>query len=65
MHDDRIMARFFWLVGGVLALAGAALWWTVPIRPMFPPYLVTAVLALGYGAWCRFRGRAAADRPMS
>jgi hypothetical protein len=55
MHDDNLLARFFWLVGGVLAVLGAVLWFTVPIRPMFPPYLATALLALGYSAWCHSR----------
>jgi len=49
------MARLFWIVGGVLAVLGAVLWLTVPIRPMFPPYVVTALVALGYSFWCRRR----------
>lgn len=53
------MARLFWIVGGVLAALGALLWFTVPIRPMFPPYVVTALVALAYSVWCRFR----ASRP--
>ncbi len=65
MHDDLLMARFFWLVGGVLTLLGAALWFTVPIRPMFPPYIVTAVFALAYGAWCAQRAGLAARRAKS
>ena len=49
------MARLFWIVGGVIAVLGAVLWFTVPIRPMFPPYVVTALFALLYSAWCRSR----------
>jgi FtsH-binding integral membrane protein len=55
MPEDLFMARLFWIVGGVLALLGAVLWFTVPIRPMFPPYVVTALAALGYSFWCRRR----------
>jgi hypothetical protein len=55
MPEDLFMARLFWIVGGVLAVLGAVLWFTVPIRPMFPPYVVTALAALAYSAWCRLR----------
>ena len=55
MPEDLFIARLFWIVGGVLALLGAVLWFTVPIRPMFPPYVVTALVALGYSAWVRRR----------
>jgi len=43
--------------GGLLAVIGLILWFTLPIPLMFPPYLVTALLALGYGVACRWRGR--------
>ena len=59
MPEDLFIARLFWIVGAVLAVSGAVLWFTVPIRPMFPPYVVTAFVAIGYSAWCRFR----ASRP--
>lgn len=59
------MARLFWIVGGALAVVGAVLWFTVPIRPMFPPYVVTALVALGYSAWCRFRASRAASSSKS
>ena len=55
MPEDLFMARLFWIVGGVLAVLGAVLWFTVPIRPMFPPYVVTALVAFGYSFWCRRR----------
>jgi hypothetical protein len=60
MPEDLFMARLFWIVGAVLAVLGAVLWFTVPIRPMFPPYVVTALAALLYSAWCRAR----ASRPV-
>ena len=63
MPEDLFMARLFWIVGGVLAVLGAVLWFTVPIRPMFPPYLATSLLALAYGAWCWRKARAAGNRP--
>jgi hypothetical protein len=62
MPEDLFIARLFWIVGGVLAVLGAVLWFSVPIRPMFPPYIATAGAALGYSAWCRHRGRAPAGR---
>jgi hypothetical protein len=65
MHDDTFIARLFWLIGAVLAVLGAVLWFTVPIRPMFPPYLATALFALGYSAWCRRRAARAGDPPKS
>jgi FtsH-binding integral membrane protein len=63
MSEDLFMARLFWIVGGGLAVLGAVLWFTVPIRPMFPPYVVTSVVALGYSAWCRRRASRRNDSP--
>ncbi len=55
MPDRVFIARLFLISGAVLAVAGAILWCTLPIPAMFPPYLVTALLALIYGVvWnCR------------
>ena len=44
------------MTGAALAILGLILWYTLPIPSMFPPYLVTAALALGYGVACRFTG---------
>lgn len=63
MPEDLFIARLFWIAGGVLVVLGAVLWFLIPIRPMFPPYLVTALAALGYSLWCRRHARAASDRP--
>ncbi len=63
MSEPQFLARFFWILGGSLAVLGAALWFAIPIRPMFPPYLATALLALGYGTFCWRRARAAANHP--
>jgi hypothetical protein len=54
MPERLFMARLFLTAGAVLAVIGLMLWCVLPIRPMFPPYLVTALLALGYGAACRW-----------
>jgi hypothetical protein len=62
MSDSQFLARLSWILGGALAVLGAALWFVIPIRPMFPPYLATALLALGYGTFCWRRARAAANR---
>jgi hypothetical protein len=45
--------------GAVLLIFGLILWHALPIAAGFPPYAVTAFLAIGYGsyeAWtCRAR----------
>ncbi len=51
------MARMFLIGGGLLAIAGLILWFTLPIASMFPPYLVTAALTITYGEFCRRQGR--------
>jgi hypothetical protein len=57
MPECLIIARWFLLGGGALAAIGLVLWIALPISSMFPPYLVTALLALGYGEFCRRRER--------
>jgi len=57
MPERLFIARWFLLGGGVLAAIGLILWITLPISAMFPPYLVTALLAIGYGEFCRRRER--------
>ena len=57
MSERLFMARLFLLGGGLLAVVGLILWFALPIPSMFPPYLVTALFALGYGVVCRRRGR--------
>jgi hypothetical protein len=52
MSDPSFMARFFLIGGVVLALLGVVLWLVLPIHMTLPPYLVTALLALAYGAVC-------------
>ena len=59
MSERHFIARWFLLGGAFLAVAGMVLWFALPIRSMFPPYLVTALLALGYGEFCRKRERLA------
>ena len=52
MLDRSFMARWFLTGGGVLAVISLVLWFALPIRMSFPPYLFTAVLALAYGVVC-------------
>ena len=52
MPAPLFIARLFLIGGGLLAVIGLILWFALPIPSMFPPYLVTASLALGYGAAC-------------
>jgi uncharacterized membrane protein len=56
MPEDFFMARLFLIGGGLLAVIGLILWFVLPIASMFPPYAVTALLALGYGGACWWRG---------
>jgi hypothetical protein len=65
MPEYQSIARWFWIAGGVLAVLGAVLWLATPIRPMFPPYLATALLAVAYAAWCQHKGRDGANRQKS
>jgi len=57
MPEHLFMARLFLLGGGLLAVIGLILWFALPIPSMFPPYLATTLLALGYGVACRRWGR--------
>jgi len=57
MLERLSMARLFLMGGGLLAVIGLILWFALPIPSMFPPYLVTALLALAYGVACLWRGR--------
>jgi hypothetical protein len=57
MPEYRFMARCFLTGGFVTAGIGLVLWRTLPITLDFPPYLATAALALGYGAFCLIRSR--------
>ena len=57
MPERLFMARLFLLGGGLLVVISLILWFWLRIPSMFPPYLATALLALGYGAVCRWWGR--------
>jgi hypothetical protein len=57
MPERLFMARLFLMGGALLAAISLILWFVLRIPAMFPPYLATALLALGYGAACRWRGR--------
>jgi hypothetical protein len=64
MSDRVFIARLFLTSGAVLAVVGAILWFTLPIPAMFPPYLVTALLALTYGVvWNCRRGTPLVVKP--
>ncbi len=57
MSERLFMARLFLVGGGLLAVISLILWAALPIPSMFPPYLATALLALGCGGVCQWRGR--------
>jgi len=52
MFERSFMARWFLVGGGALAVIGFVLWFVLPIPMSLPPYLPTALLMLGYGAFC-------------
>jgi hypothetical protein len=56
MPEHFFMARLFLMSGALLAVISLILWYWLRIPSIFPPYLATALLALGYGAVCRWRG---------
>lgn len=53
------MAQWFLIAGGALLGLGLILWAALPVRTPYPPFLVTALLMLGYGGFCFWRDRAA------
>jgi hypothetical protein len=64
MPDRVFIPRLFLISGGVLALAGFGLWYTLPIPAVFPPYLVTGLIALVYGVvWNCRRGVPKSAKP--
>ncbi len=56
------MAQGFLLSGAALAFLGLILWAALPVRMALPPYLVTALLTLGYGLVCLRESRPAGKR---
>jgi hypothetical protein len=54
------MAHRLLIAGGILAATGLFLWWALPIQEPFPPFLLTALLTLMYGATCFWMDRRAA-----
>jgi hypothetical protein len=60
MPERIFMTRLFSTAGVLLVVLGLVLWFVLRIPGMFPPYLVTALLALGYGAYCGWSGRSSA-----
>ncbi len=56
MSERLFMARLFLTGGGLLAVISLILWFVLPIPSMGPPYLATALIALGYGGFCRWPG---------
>jgi hypothetical protein len=55
MPDRLLIARWFLSLGGFLLVAGLGLWFFLPIPGIFPPYVVTGLLAVVYGTYCWLR----------
>jgi hypothetical protein len=51
MFGPPYFARCLLAGGGALAVFGLILWRALPIASPFPPFVVTAVLLLAYGAY--------------
>ena len=57
MPESIFISRLFLSVGAGLVVLGIALWLALPITGMFPPYVVTGLLAVAYGGFCWSRAR--------
>jgi len=67
MLSHPTFAHFLLLGGAALAVIGLILWGILPIASTLPPFLFSALLALGYGAYElrreRSRKKGGSDRP--
>jgi hypothetical protein len=63
MPELIFMARVFLTGATLLAVVGLILWFALPISSALPPFLVTALLAAGYGAFCFWQYRAGDRQP--
>jgi hypothetical protein len=63
MLSHLSFARFLLIGAAILAAGGLMLWWLLPVRMAFPPFLLTAVLAGAYGGyeWRRERTKKGDD----
>jgi hypothetical protein len=64
MFEPPYFSRALLAGGAVLLVFGLVLWHVLPIAAGFPPYVFTALLAIGYGwyeAWS-LRARHKQDR---
>ena len=57
MIEHSFTARWLLGGGGALVVISLVLWFVLPIPMSFPPYLPTALLALGCGAACLKQSR--------
>jgi uncharacterized membrane protein len=63
MLEHFFMARVFLIGGALLTVIGVILWFALPTGATFPPFLVTALLAVGYGAFCFWQYRSGVRKP--
>jgi uncharacterized membrane protein len=52
MPELLFMARVFLIGGASLLIVGLILWFALPIASSIPPFMITSLLAMGYGAAC-------------
>jgi hypothetical protein len=63
MMSPRLSFARFLLGGGIiLTLVSLILWWKLPLSLSFPPFLFTALLALGFGGFELWQTRAAGKK---
>jgi hypothetical protein len=63
MSEPWSFAQYLLVGGAVLLAIGLGLWWVLPVPMTFPPFLLTALLALGYGGYEWRRDRRGGGRP--
>ena len=60
--SKRVSLAPWFLSGGILLAAiGLLIWFLLPIS-MFPPYVITALISIAYGLFCRRSFRAGAGK---
>jgi len=65
MPERHSFTRFLLMGGLALGVLGLILWWTLPFRLPFPPFLLTALLSMSYGGYDQWLHRSTRARKRS
>lgn len=57
MFKRPTFAQYLLFGGAALGALGLILWWRLPIAEKYPPFALTAALAMAYGAFEFWRDR--------